>query len=66
MLLDTQEPQDTYFKFGGAALADMFKIRYTKLRSCTDQKRKSISAELTVLQSMKSTCNDASLPDSLQ
>ena len=62
------EPNEVYYKFGGAAIAEMLRKRYTMYRSmysCPEHKRCKIVEEIAVLKAME--CSDKSIfPPSLQ
>ena len=59
------EPDEVYYKFGGAAIAEMLEKRYRSVHSCPENKRGTIVVEITVLKAMK--CLDKSIiPPSLQ
>ena len=59
------EPDEVYYKFGGAAIAEMLEKRYRSIHSCPENKRGTIVVEITVLKAME--CLDKSIiPPSLQ
>lgn len=59
------ESEDVYFRFGGAALAEMLRIRYRTIHTSPIEKRSGIASEITVLKAMQ--CTDKSVvPASLQ
>lgn len=61
----SQESNDVYYRFGGAALAEMLKNRYKKIHCCPFEKRGDVVSEITVLKAMQ--CTDKStIPASLQ
>ena len=47
-----QDSDDVYYRFGGGAIADMLKLRYTKMRSPNCTNKDQISLEITILQGL--------------
>ena len=47
-----EEPNDVYYRFGGGAIADMFKTRYEKMKSPNCNNKDQISLEITILQKL--------------
>ena len=59
------EPDDVYYRFGGAAIAEMLHNRYKKIHTCPMEKRGDVVSEITVMKAMQ--CIDKSVvPPSLQ
>ena len=59
------EPNEVYYKFGGAAIAEMLRKRYRSMYSCPQHIRCKIVEEIAVLKGME--CSDKSIiPPSLQ
>lgn len=59
------EPEDVYYRFGGAAIAQMLHNRYRSMYTSPADKRIAISTEISVLKAMQ--CDDKSVvPASLQ
>ena len=59
------EPDEVYYKFGGAAIAEMLKKRYRSIHSCPQVKRGIIVTEISVLKAMQCS-NKNNIPPSLQ
>lgn len=60
-----EEPDDVYYRFGGAAIAEMLHNRYRSIHGSPYSKRSKIVTEITILKSME--CKDKSvIPASLQ
>ena len=53
------EPDDVYYKFGGAAIAEMLWKRYRSIHSCPENNRGTIVEEISVLKAME--CSDKSI-----
>ena len=48
-----QDPDDVYYRFGGASLSDMLHVRYNKIRrSQTDKSAATVSEEIFILQAI--------------
>ena len=61
----TEEPDDVYYRFGGAAIAEMLHNRYRSIHTSPYLKRSTIASEITILKGME--CKDKSvIPASLQ
>ena len=61
----TQESEDVYYRFGGAALKEMLHNRYKHIHTTPLDKRSQICVEISVLKSM--LCSDKSIiPPSLK
>ena len=56
---------DVYYRFGGAVISDMVKLRYKNIKQCLATKVDTLSQEITVLMSINTT-NKCSMPDYLQ
>ena len=60
-----EEPDDVFYRFGGAAIAEMLHKRYRSIYASPYAKRSKIALEITILKSME--CKDKSIiPSSLQ
>lgn len=59
------DEDDVYYRFGGAVISDMVKLRYKNIKRCPITKMDTVSQEITILMSIntKSKCN---MPDYLQ
>ena len=64
-VLHSEDTDDVYFRFGGAALASMLKLCYDSLKSAPDSKKDSIKAEIKVLKTIECT-DKAHIPEYLQ
>ncbi|MCG8626959.1 MAG: hypothetical protein MJE68_33785 [Proteobacteria bacterium] len=59
------EPDDVYYRFGGAAIAEMLHNRYKSIHTCPMENRSGVVSEITVIKAMQ--CVDKSVvPASLQ
>ena len=59
------EPDDVYYRFGGAAIAEMLHNCYKSIHTCPMEKRSGVVSEITVIKAMQ--CVDKSVvPASLQ
>ena len=56
---------DVYYRFGGAALADMLHLRYDQIRVCRDDQRDILSQEISILQAINSR-DKTNIPDYLK
>lgn len=64
-LMITEESEDVYYRFGGAALKEMLHNRYKQIHTTPLDKRSQICVEISVLKSM--LCSDKSIiPPSLK
>ena len=61
----TAEPEDVYYRFGGAAIAEMLRNRYRSIHTCPVEKRGTIVVEISVLKAMECS-NKSTIPTSLQ
>ena len=59
------EPDEVYYKFGGAAVADMLWKRYRSIHSCSENNRGTIIVEISVLKGVECS-NKSIIPPSLQ
>ena len=59
------EPEDVYYRFGGAAIAEMLRSRYRRIHSCPVDKRSSVVEEITILKAIQ-TMDKSHVPSSLQ
>ena len=50
------EPDCVYYRFGGAALAEMLHNRYKKIHTCPMEKRSDVVSEITVIDA-RSMCS---------
>lgn len=55
------DDDDVYYRFGGAALCDMLKLRYKQIKTCPIEWKDIISQEITVLH-VVSTKDKSSIP----
>jgi hypothetical protein len=63
--VSTKEPDDVYYRFGGAAIAEMLHNRCRSIHASPYSKRSTITSEITILKGME--CKDKSvIPASLQ
>ena len=61
------EPDETYYRFGGGALANMLHLRYKKMKSKTCTNKDKVSREIQVLKWMQMEDADKEkLPESLK
>ena len=61
------EPDETYYRFGGGALADMLHHRYKQMKSNTCTNKDRVSGEIQVLKWMQMADSDKErLPESLK
>ena len=61
------EPDETYYRFGGGALADMLHLRYKKMKSKTCTNKDKVSREIQVLKWIQMEDADKEkLPESLK
>lgn len=64
-LIITEESEDVYYRFGGAALKEMLHNRYQRIHTTPFDKRSLICVEISVLKGM--LCSDKSIiPPSLK
>ena len=64
-MIQTDDTEDVYYRFGGATLASMLHLRYDDLKSAPPTKKDSIMEEIKVLKNIQ--CPDKShVPDYLQ
>ena len=64
--IDTaEEPEDVYYQFGGAAIAEMLHNRYKRIHSCPMDKRSFVVTEISILKAMQ-TVDKSHVPASLQ
>ena len=59
------EPDEVYYKFGGAAIAEMLRKRHRSIHSCPENNRGTIIVEISVLKGMECS-NKSIIPPSLQ
>ena len=50
--MPTEDTDDVYYRFGGAAIAAMFKVRYDKIRSSNCADKDQVSMEISILQKL--------------
>ena len=55
------EPEDVYYRFGGAAIAEMLHNRYKRIHSCPMDKRSSVVEEISILEAVQTMDKSASL-----
>ena len=60
-----QDPDDVYYRFGGAILSEMLHLRYKSIKTCQESRRDVISLEITILQAIN-TKDKASMPHYLK
>lgn len=60
-----EDDDDVYYRFGGASLAAMLKLRYNKLKSVSESSKITIQAQIKVLQTIVCT-NKSDIPEYLQ
>ena len=59
----SNDSDDVYFRFGGAAICEMLKSHYKQIKQCPDPQRDQLSQEITILKAMTMTMKDKiSLP----
>ena len=60
------DEDDVYFRFGGAVISDMVKLRYKNIQQCSAATKKDIiSQEITILMTIN-TKNKCDMPSYLQ
>ena len=55
--VSSDDSDDVYYRFGGAAICTMLKHRYKELRRCSSATRNALSIEICMLQAMKLKIN---------
>ena len=61
----SDETDDVYYRFGGAAIATMLHVRYDSLKGISDQGKASLKVEIELLRYLE--CTDKShVPEYLQ
>lgn len=55
-MVAVEEPDDVYYEFGGAAIAEMLHNRYRSIHASPYSKRNIIATEITILKAME--CKD--------
>ena len=60
----TEEPEDVYYRFCGAAIAVMLHNRYKRLHCCPMDKRSSVISEINIIKAIQTT-DKAHVPPSL-
>ena len=63
--VENSDTQDTYIRFGGAALATMLKLRYDRMKTCSLELKEQISQEITILKQICAHSKDH-IPDYLK
>ena len=59
----SNDSDDVYFRFGGAAICEMLKSHYKQIKQCPDPQSDQLSQEITILKAMTMTMKDKiSLP----
>ena len=49
------EPDNVYYRFGGAAIADMLHNHYKKIHTCSMKRRSDVVSEISVVKAMQCT-----------
>ena len=47
-----RDGEDVYFRFGGAAICEMLKLRNKEIKECSNTQRDQLSQEITILKAM--------------